>query len=188
MKKFDLPNSNNRQRCGKALLAASLLLVTVGGILKLPSVQAVFFPGSYHATELKLVRQVCVKIHKRLISLQGDVAVLQELASTVSSSSLKHDLPARTDPGPGWPAALHQAKKNRVSVLQKLNYINSKLNAMQGAINHQIAAGPEAVAYRYRHPAQTLAQIQQIRARCRKFDKELNELSEKIIKLAGHCE
>ena len=186
MKKFNLLNNINRRHCGKVLLTGSLLLVAVGEIVELPSVQAVFFPGSYHSTELKLVRHECAMVDKHLISLQADVAALQGLTATSPSSS-PPDPAVRTDPEPGWAATLHKAKKERVNVLQKLNYINARLSSMQGAISRQTAAAPEAVVDRYAHPAQALGKIDQIQARCRKYNKEVKELSAKITKLAGHC-
>jgi len=188
MKKFDLLNNNNRRRCGKALLAASLLLVTVGGVLRLPSVQAAFFPGSYHAIEFKSIRQLCVKIEKRLITLRADLAILQRLAATGASSSLQYDPQVQTDRGPGWQVVVHETKQARVSVLQKLNYINATLNAMEGEINRQIVAGPKAVTFRYIHPAQTLRKIALIRARCRKYQEALSKLWGKVTKLIGPCD
>jgi len=187
MKKFALLNSLNRRRCGKVLLAGSLLLVAVGGVLELPSVQAVFFPGSYQASELKLARHECGMIATRLIALRADVAKLQKLAAA-GPSSPPPDLPVRAHPGPGWPAAFYKARKDRVYVLQKLNYINAKLKSMQGALARHPASAPAAGADQDPHLARTLGQIQQVQARCRKFAKELAELSEKITALAGNCE
>jgi hypothetical protein len=187
MKKFALLNRVNRRRCGQALLAGSLLLVAVGGLWELPSVQAVFFPGSYHAVELKLAQHECGMVASRLIALRSDVAKLQKLA-TAGPSAPPPDLAIRAHPGSGWPAALHKAKKDRVYVLQKLNYINAKLKSMQGALARQPVRAPVAGADQEPHLARTLGQIQQIQARCRKFAKELAELSEKITALAGHCE
>lgn len=187
MKKFALLNKVNRRHCGQALFTASLLLITVGGIVELPSVQAVFFPKNYHSTELKSVRHECGMVHKHLILLRADVAALQGLAVTASPSSSPPDPAVRTDPEPGWSATLHQTKKEQVQVLEKLNYINAKLNSMEGAISRQAAAAPGTVVDRYAHPVRTLEKIDQIHDQCRKYDKELKELSGKIAELVGHC-
>jgi hypothetical protein len=188
MKKFALLNSRNRQRCGKALLAGSLLLVAVGVVLGLPAVQTVFFPGSCHAVELKLARHECGMIAARLVALRADVAQLQKLAAAADPPASLPDPAVRPHLGSGWPAAFYRTRKDRVYVLQKLNYINAKLKAMQGALARHPARAPAAGADQDPHRDRTLAQIQQIQARCRKFAEKIAELSQKITASAGHCE
>jgi hypothetical protein len=179
MKKFDLPNSHNRACWGKALLTAGLLMVAVAGVLKLHEVQGVFSPGSYHATELKLIKHQCTMIDNGLMALRTDISKLQGFSTNgAPSSSPQLDPPTRTNSEPGWPAALHKAKKDRCYVARKLNYIDVMLKSMQHAIERQRSSVNAGVVDRYLRLEQTLAQIQEIRDRCQRYNNEIAELSE----------
>jgi hypothetical protein len=192
MKKIRLPSSINYSSWGKALLAASLLLVTVAGVLQLQEVQAVFFPGHYHAAELDLIRHECGMIDKGLIALRADMTKLQELCTKAaqletgaSSPSPPLAAPVRPDAEPAWATTLHAAKKDRVYVARKLKYIDIMLKSMQQAIKRQHSSQASVLVDRKPEMEKTLGQIQKIRTRCQMYDSELHGLSEKLIQLAG---
>jgi hypothetical protein len=179
MKEIGRPN-DNPLRWGKVLLAAGLLLVAISGVLQLQEVQAVFFPGHYHAAELYLIRHECGMIDKGLIALRADMVRLQDLCSASRSG-----VEVRPPVNPAWPATLHTAKKDRVYVARKLKYIEIMLQSMQQAIERQFSF-PDAVPVDGKPGMEkTLVQIQEIRARCRIYESELQEVSQKLQQLAA---
>jgi hypothetical protein len=184
MKKFCLP-SLNRSSWGKALLAAGLLLVAVAGVLQLQAVQAVFFPGRYHALELKVIRHECVMIDKGLISLRADMTNLQRLCAAASPHPGGQ---VRLGAQPGFPAALHTAKKDRVYVARKLRYVDIMLKSLHQAVERQRASHPGAGVDSKPEMEKTLGQIREIRARCQAYTDELQKISDQLQQYAGCIE
>jgi hypothetical protein len=179
----------------KLLLAASLLVVFVMGSMQLYEVQNFFFPGKYHAIKLNLINKEYFKIHQGLTSLQVQVDHLSGLqnqpgkpdlvragrASALGASPLPDDN-ARFAPGPSWPSLMHAAKKKRVYVARKLNYINVILKSMQRSLEAQLSDRGRASA-RKPEIEKTLEQIRNDRARWWIYDDRLNELSQTLAKL-----
>jgi hypothetical protein len=185
------PPSPNHSNWGKALLAAGLLLVAVAGILQLQAVQAIFFPGRYHALELNLIRHECAMIDKGLITLRADMAKLQGLCAQAARSEPGAPSPSpqpavqlRPEAEPAWSATLHAAKKDRVYVARKLKYIDIMLKSMHQAVERQRSSRAGELD-RKPELEKTLGQIQAIRARCQVYADELQKISDKLQQLAG---
>jgi hypothetical protein len=180
---------------GKLLLAASLLLVFVMGALQLYEVQSFLFPGKYHAIKLNLIRKEYFKIHQGLTSLQSQVDYLCKLQKPRGQPNLvpvgrrlaKEAAPspateARFTPEPAWPSLIHAAKKKRVYVARKLNYIEVILKSMQRSLRAQLSDKGKASTQKS-EMEKTLRQIRQEQARWRIYDDQLNKLSQTLVKL-----
>jgi hypothetical protein len=187
--------SSNPVTWGKWLLPASLLAVAIVGFFQLYAVQAVFFPGKYHRTQLRLINQEYSKIEEKLQDLERKVCDLQQLAtmpeqlppgsaerSSAGSATTPSAGEGRPNSSPGWQAALHAAKKERVYAARKLKQIDVILNSMQRALESQDAT----VSLGKLEPEQTLAQIRLSRARYQLYVSQLKDLSEKLTTLAQH--
>jgi len=198
MKKIRLPGISHL-RWGKLLLPAGLLLVAIAGILQLYEVQAVLFPGNYHATELNLIRKECNFIDKGFISLRTEVAKLNALcvsaakkftpdpSSPPSAGSSPPQPPntVRTTSESAWAATLHTAKKKRVYIARKLKYIGAMLQSIQRAIEQQGTSHNAQLSQRRPEHEKTLQQIQEIRIRCQIYSSELISLTRKLNQLEG---
>lgn len=182
---------------GKLVLAASLLLVFVMGALQLYEVQSFLFPGKYHAIKLNLIRKEYFKIHQGLVSLQSQVGYLSKLQKPGGQSNLvpvdrsltkgaaaRPATEARFTPELAWPSLIHAAKKKRVYVARKLNYINMILKSMQRSLKAQLSDDGKA-STRKLEIEKTLQQIRKDRTLWRIYHDKLDELSEKLGKLEG---
>jgi hypothetical protein len=179
----------------KLLLAASLLFVFVMGSMQLYEVQNFFFPGKYHAIKLNLINKEYFKIRQGLTSLQAHVAHLSRLQnqpgkpnlvpagrSSAPGASPHPDDNARLTSGDSWPSLMHAAKKKRVYVARKLNYIDVVLKSMRRSLEAQLSESGRASA-RKPEIEKTLGQIRNDRARWRIYDGRLNELTQTLAKL-----
>jgi hypothetical protein len=182
---------------GKLLLAASLLLVFVMGALQLYEVQSFLFPGKYHAIKLNLIRKEYFKIHQGLTSLQSQVDYLCKLQkpggqsnlvpvdrSLTKGASARPATEAPFTPELAWPSLIHAAKKKRVYVARKLNYINMILKSMQRSLKAQLSDNSKASTQKP-EMEKKLRQIPEELARWRIYHDKLDELSEKLGKLEG---
>jgi hypothetical protein len=183
-------------RWGKWLLAAGLLLVCVLGWLQLYPVQNFFFPGKYQTMKLNLVRKECLKIEKGLTSLQTQVDNLTRLRNPTAQLTLipsnraladfSSPAPAdgaRSNPESSWQSMIHAAKKKRVYVTRKLNYIETILRSMSRAINTPCAADGSTASTCSVERGKIYQQILEIRARLRAYNDRLTDLSTKLDKL-----
>ena len=180
---------------GKLLLAAGLLLVFVLGLLQLYPVQNFFFPGKYQAIRLNLVRKECWKIDKGLASLQTQVDNLTrlrdqtaQLTRSPSDRALATSSPgpadgARSNPASSWQSMIHAAKKKRVYVARKLNYIEVMLRSMDQALKTPGAADGSPSSGRTGENGKIRQQILEIRALLRTYNHRLTDLSKKLEKL-----
>jgi hypothetical protein len=181
---------------GKLLLAASLLLVFVVGALQLYEVQEFLFPGKYHAIKLNLISREYFKIHQGMTSLQAQVDYLSRLQKQQGQPNLvpagrspaKDAEPSPADEArltvePSWPSLIHAAKKKRVYVARKLNYINVILKSMHLALEAQISDNRSGASTRKLEIEKTLQQIGEDQARWRIYNDRLNDLSQKLGKL-----
>jgi len=180
---------------GKLLLATGLLVVFVLGLLQLYPVQHFFFPGKYQAIRLNLVRKECRKIDKGLASLQTQVDNLTRLRDrtaqlTLSPSNRALATPsptpadgARSNPASSWQSMIHAAKKKRVYVARKLNYIEVILKSMDRALNTPCSADGSPSSSRTGENGKTCQQILEIRALLRTACDRLTDLSKKLEKL-----
>jgi hypothetical protein len=178
----------------KLLLAASLLFVFVTGSMQLYEVQNFFFPGKYHAIKLKLIHKEYSKIRQGLTSLQAQVDYLSRLQnqgkpnliqvdrSSVPGTSSRPNDNARFTHGLAWPSLIHAAKKKRVYVARKLNYIDMILESMQRSLKAQLPNDGQA-STRKLEREKILQQIRKDRTRWQIYHDKLDELSEKLGKL-----
>jgi hypothetical protein len=179
----------------KLLLAASLLFVFVMGSMQLYEVQNFFFPGKYHAIKLKLINKEYFKIRQGLTSLQAQVDHLARLQnqpgepdlvavgrSPAPGASPHPDDKARLTSGQSWPSLMHAAKKKRVYVARKLNYINVILKSMQRSLEAQWSESGRASAPKP-EIEKTLGQIRKDWADWRHYHDRLIDLSQKLGKL-----
>jgi hypothetical protein len=180
---------------GKLLLAAGLLLVFVLGLLQVYAVQNFFFPGYYQAIKLNLVRKECLKIDKGLASLRTQVDNLTRLRDQTAQLTLipSHRALASASPAPAdgpwsnressWQSMIHAAKKKRVYVARKLNYIEVTLRSMDQALNTPCAADGSTSSTRTAENGKTCQQILETQARLRTYNDHLTDLSKKLEKL-----
>jgi len=181
---------------GKALLAAGLLLVLVLGFLQLYPVQNFFFPSKYQAIKLKLVRKECRKINKGLASLQTQVDILTRLRDQTDQPTPTHLNRALSDPassapagGPrsamelSWQSGIHAAKKKRVYVARKLNYIEMIVKSMHQAVITSCSAEGFGSATCTVESGKIGQQILEIQTRWRIYNDRLIDLSKKLEKL-----
>jgi hypothetical protein len=172
---------------GRILFPISLLLIAIAGILQLYEVKALFFPESYYATELKLIRKECGMINKGFKSIRAEVDDLSVLC--VSSNPPETGAPPPPSagsllpqPATGMPtilassATLRAAKKKRVYVVRKLRYLNVF------TIYKSYSAKLSVIQLSERRPEleKSLLQIREIQTRCNSYNIELNELSQKL--------
>jgi hypothetical protein len=178
---------------GRILLPIGLLLVAIAGILQLYEVKAFFFPESYYATELKLIRKECGMINKGFISLRAEVDELSVLCVSSNPSETGAPPPPSAgsllpQPATGmptilasdWSATLHAAKKKRVYVARKLRYLNAVLQSMQKSIQQKHVSHDTALSERRPEFEKSLLQIREIQTRCNSYNIELKELSQKL--------
>jgi hypothetical protein len=201
MKENHLPGSpRDPSRWGKWLLAVGLLVVAVQGTYNLYEIHSVFFPGVYHATELNLINRESIKVARTLYDLNILLNKLQRLSSNPghvqpapagrsssgsgSSVSLQGE-PLRLDPV--WEDTLFVAKKKRVNVARKLNYINVILKSMQRSLEAQLSDSGRA-STRKSEIEKTLQQIRADGARWGNYSDRLNDLSKKLDRLEGRCQ
>ena len=187
---------HNASSWGKWLLAAGLLLVAVQGFFQLYAVQAIIFPGRYHEARLHLMGPECAKIASGLQALQGELNLLKGFCPppgpvhpgpSDQSATGAASAPASAEPRrlpPNWRHTLQAAKQKRVSVAQKLNYLNTILISMQRSLESNHAMGsnhrPEA--------EKSLSLIHALLVRCRTYDIDLKNLSDKLEKIEIYCE
>jgi hypothetical protein len=197
MKENHLPGPpRDPSKWGKWLLAVGLLVVAVQGTYNLYEIHSVFFPGVYHATELNLINKESIKVERTLYDLNTLLNKLQRLSpnpghvqpaptgqSSGSGSSLSlQGEPLRLDPV--WEDTLFVAKKKRVNVARKLNYIDVILKSMQRSLEAQLSDSGRA-STRKAEVEKTLQQIREEGARWRNYGDRLNDLSQKLDKLEG---
>jgi hypothetical protein len=181
---------------GKLLLAAGLFLVFVLGLLQLYAVQNFFFPGNYQVIKLNLVRKDCLKMDKGLTSLQTQIDNLTRLRdqtaqltlipsnrALANSSSPASADGARSHPELSWQSMIHAAKKKRVYVARKLNYIEVILKSMDRALNTPCSANGSTSSTRTFESGKTCQQILAIQALLRTYNDRLTDLSKKLEKL-----
>jgi hypothetical protein len=180
----------NRSEWGKWLLAAGLLLVFILGLLELYPVQNFLFPGKYHTIKLNLIRKECWKIQGGLASLQAQIDNLTRLKGQPGQGDLINSSQASANPASpraevpesSWPSLIHAAKKKRVYVARKLNYVGRVLNSMQRSLkppqSDNGGASPLKAA-----SANPLQQIQEIQTRLQTYNDRLHDLSKKLGKL-----
>jgi hypothetical protein len=180
---------------GKLLLAAGLLVVFVLGLLQVYTVQNFFFPGKYQTIKLNLVRKECLKIDEGLASLRTQVDNLTRLRDQTAQLTLIHSnralatsppAPAdgaRSNPESSWQSMIHAAKKKRVYVARKLNYIEVTLKSMDGALNTPCSADGSPSSTRPAENSKTCQQILEIQALLRTYNDHLTDLSKKLEKL-----
>ena len=177
---------------GKLLLAAGLLVVFVLGLLQVYAVQDFFFPGYYQAIKLNLVRKECLKIDKGLASLRTQVDDLARLRDQTAQLTLipSHQGSATASAAPAdgarsnressWQSMIHAAKKKRVYVARKLNYIQVTLKSMDQALRTPGAADGSTSSTRTAENGKTYQQILKIQARLRTYNDHLADLSKKL--------
>jgi len=199
MKKIRLPDRNlSPSQWGKLLLASGLLLVFVQGVLQLHEVQNFFFPGRYYALKLNLIRKEYSKIDGGLSSLQaqlGRLTRLQEQQAQHNLIPLRPSLPNSSSPPPAdgdrfnpdssWQSMFHAAKKKLVFVARKLNYIDLILKALHRDLEAQLSDNGAVSSTRKTEREKTLQQILEVQALGRTYHNNLNDLSEKLEKLAA---
>lgn len=193
MKENRLPGaSHNPSRWGKWLLAVGLLFVAGQGVFHLYAVQSVFFPGVYYKTELKLINHACSQVDKDLQKLLVKVYDLQKLSSGTGQmrsrpangllSSPNNSVSSggvSANPVPGWRVTLLAAKMERRNVSRKLKKMDIILISMQRSLQ----SNDVPVALKRAERQKILAQIRQIRERCRIYKNHFKDLSEKLNKL-----
>lgn len=193
MKENHLPGApHDPARWGKWLLAVGLLVVAVQGVFHLYAVQSFFFPGVYYATELNLINKESIKIEGNLKDLKILLDKLQSLcpvpaqgqaapSGSVSSASVQGEARGLV---PAWDYTLYWAKKKRVNVVRKLNYIDVVLKSMQRPLRAQLSDNSKASTQKQKPEMEkTLRQIRQERARWQIYDDRLNKLSQTLVKL-----
>ena len=194
MKENHLPDATrDPSRWGKWLLAVGLLFVAVQGTYHLYGIRSFFAPGVYHATELNLINKDSIKIEHTLKDLEVLLNKLQRLSSTPgqavpnpSGALASVSLPDEPrHPDPAWGDTLFWAKKKRVNVARKLNYISVVLKSMQRSLEAQLSDSGRASTPKP-EIEHNLQQIRENLANLRKYGDRLDELSEELKKLEGH--
>jgi len=182
------------------LLAAGLLLIFVLGFLQLYPVQNFFFPSNYQKIKLKLVRKECRKINKGLASLQTQVDNLTRLRDQADQPApipLNRDLakPASPRPAAGarsplelsWQSGMLAAKKKRVYVSRKLNYIEMILKSMDQAVKTSCSTDGFGSSTCTVESGKIGRQILEIQTRWRTYNDRLVDLSKKLAELEEYA-
>jgi hypothetical protein len=197
MKKFHQPDiTRNPSQWGRLLLAAGLLLVCAQGLWQFYELRSYLFPFSYHELKLKLIKEEYGRIETGLQSLKAEIDKLQvlrdqqaHLALLPSSQSSSCPSPPLSGDNAGlevkstWQSQIHTAKKNRVYVTQKMNYIRVMLESMDRSLQSKSADNGSAASTINPEMEKILQRVQEDRALWRQYHNDLNNLSGQLNKL-----